>query len=369
MDSEAAFAFIYSLLKNSDINLQDSHKAVILGIWSDKTYAEISYSPGNNWTEVHLRDIGSKLFQEIQKISGISDKKIQKSNFKTTIEQLYQQQQSKQARCLFHSDYPTISCDQIITNPFLPLTGAVDDPELFFDRQSEAREIFALLNSGSSVALIGERAIGKSSLLKAICREAPTQLLSPRQPIYLNLQQLENEDEFYTALCEEVGIPKCRGYFLKKELRKQKHRLLLAIDEVEKMTWDGFTREIRTQLRGLAEGIKAPLRLILAARDPLDSLFPDSHTPGMTSPLAGICHQVNLGSWDEATIRAFITSRLQFPRLKPLPQPVKFTEEKIVHLITASGGHPQKLMQLCYESYQRQQALGNDNDCRGKAFE
>ncbi|NER52705.1 MAG: ATP-binding protein [Symploca sp. SIO1A3] len=299
MDSEAAFAFIYSLLKNSDINLQDSHKAVILGIWSDKTYAEISESQGTQWSEGHLRDLGSKLFQEIQKIPGISDKKIQKSNFKTTIEQLWQQQQSEQARCLFHSDYPTISCDQIITNPFLPLTGVVDDPELFFDRQPETREIFALLNSGSSVALIGERAIGKSSLLKAICREAPTQLLSPRQPIYLNLQQLENEDEFYTAFCEEVGISQCRGYLLTRELRK--HRLLLAIDEVEKMTWDGFTRKVRDYLRGLAEGTNAPLRLILAARDPLDSLFPDSQNLGMTSPLAGICHQVDLGSWDEAT--------------------------------------------------------------------
>jgi len=354
MDSEAAFAFIYSLLKNSDINLQDSHKAVILGIWSDKTYAKISQSPGNNWTEEHLRDIGSKLFQEIQKIPGISGKKIQKSNFKTTIEQLWQQQQSvEQASCLSHPDSPSISCENILTNPFLPLTGIVDDPELFFDRQSEAREIFALLNSGSSVALIGERAIGKSSLLKAICREALSQLLSPRQPIYLNLQQLENEDDFYTALCEEVGIPKCRGYPLTRELRK--HRLLLAIDEVEKMTWDGFTHKIRDYLRGLAEGIKAPLRLILATRDPLDSLFPDSHNLGMTSPLAGICHQVNLGSWDKATIRAFIASRLQFSRLKPLPQPVRFTEEEVLHLITASGGHPQKLMQLCYQSYQRQQ--------------
>jgi len=359
MDSEAAFAFIYSLLKNSDITLNDSHKAVILGIWSDKTYAEISESKGTNWTEGHLRDIGSKLFQEIQKIPGVSDKKIQKSNFKTTIEQLWQKQQSVEpASCLSLSDSPTVSCDHILTNPFLPLTGIVDDPELFFDRQPETREIFALLNSGSSVALIGERAIGKSSLLKAICREAPTQLHSPRQPIYLNLQQLENEDEFYTALCEEVGIPKCRGYPLKRELKQQ--RLLLAIDEVEKMTWDGFTREVRAQLRGLAEGTNAPLRLILAARDPLDSLFQDSQNPGMTSPLAGICHQVNLGSWDEATIRAFINSRLQFPRLKPLPQPVRFTEEEILHLIAASGGHPQKLMKLCYEIYQRQRELGND---------
>ena len=189
--------------------------------------------------------------------------------------------------------------------------------------------------------------------MKAICREAPTQLHSSRQPIYLNLQQLNNEDEFYTALCESVGIPKCRGYSLTRELKQ--HRLLLAIDELEKMTWEGFTQEVRAQLRGLAEGTNAPLRLILAARDPLDSLFQDSHALGMTSPLAGICYQVDLGPWDEATMRAFIASRLRFPRLQPLAVPVRFTDEEILHLIAASGGHPQKLMQLCYQSYQRQQ--------------
>ncbi|NEQ69389.1 MAG: ATP-binding protein [Symploca sp. SIO2D2] len=332
---------------------------LICRIWEGKTYEQISQQL--NLSYQYIKETGPELFKKIEEILGI---KVSKKNFKPAIKQLWQQQQSEQARCLFHSDYPTISCDQIITNPFLPLTGFVDDPELFFDRQPETREIFALLNSGSSVALIGERAIGKSSLLKAICREAPTQLLSPRQPIYLNLQQLENEDEFYTALCEEVGIPQCRGYPLTRELRK--YRLLLAIDEVEKMTWDGFTHKIRDYLRGLAEGIKAPLRLILAARDPLDSLFPDSHAPGMTSPLAGICHQVNLGSWDEATIRAFIASRLQFPRLKPLPQPVRFTEEEVLHLIAVSGGHPQKLMKLCYQSYQSYQMIRKD--CRGEAF-
>ncbi|NEP61601.1 MAG: ATP-binding protein [Symploca sp. SIO2G7] len=358
MDSTAAFIFINSVfLQKTNKGLSECEQDVIYGIWEGKTYEQISED--NNRDFQYVKETGPKLFKKIENILGI---KVNKSTFKPTIQQLWQEQQSaeqpsllsvEQASCL------SISHDKLITNPFLPLTGIVDDPELFFDRQPETREIFALFNSGSSVALIGERSIGKSSLLKAICREATTQLHSSRQPIYLDLQPLENEDEFYTALCEEAGIPQCRGYSLTRELRK--HRLLLAIDEVEKMTWDGFTREVRAQLRGLAEGINAPLRLILAARDPLDSLFQDSHNLGMTSPLSGICHQVDLGGWNEATIRDFIASRLKFPRLKPLAEPVRFTEEEILHIIATSGGHPQKLMKLCYQNYHKQHSIIDNN--------
>jgi ATPase subunit of ABC transporter with duplicated ATPase domains len=70
-------------------------------------------------------------------------------------------------------------------NPFIPQHGKIDDPRFFFGREREIRWVFETLNSGSSVAIIGERAIGKSSLLQAIYREAPNQLHHPRQPIYL----------------------------------------------------------------------------------------------------------------------------------------------------------------------------------------
>lgn len=227
-------------------------------------------------------------------------------------------------------------------NPFVPLTGRVDDPRLFFDREREIRQVFEILNSGSSVALIGERAVGKSSLLGAICRQAENRLRPPRRPVYLNLQLVCDEEDFYDALCEQAGFPTCKGYALARALRDR--RLLLALDEVEKMTWEGFTRQVRDQLRGLAEGHDSPLRLILAARTPLDRLFPDSQNEGMTSPLAGVCLQVDVGMWNEATARTFIAARLAFT-------PVRFTDEEIACLMRKSHGHPQRLMRLCHQLY------------------
>ena len=234
-------------------------------------------------------------------------------------------------------------------NPFIPQHGKIDDPRFFFGREREIRRVFETLNSGSSVAIIGERAIGKSSVLQAIYRQAPNQLHHPRQPIYLDLKNVCDENDFYGALCHKAGIETAKGYLLERAL--ESHRLLLLLDEVEKMTWDGFTNQVRGQLRGLAEGNNAPLRLVVAACTSLDTLFPDSQDKNMTSPFKGICIEENLKQWDEEISREFIASRLQASWLTPVAQPVNFTEAEIAELIAKSGGYPQKLMQLCYQTY------------------
>ncbi len=129
-------------------------------------------------------------------------------------------------------------------------------------------------------------------------------------------------------------------------MRLHSHRVLLAIDNIGKLTWQGFTRNIRDQLRGLAEGDNAPLRLILAASEPLNTLFNDSQDGGKTSPLAGICQEETINPWDETIARNFINSRLATTS-------VQFTEDEIIQLLQESGGHPRRLMQLCYQLFAR----------------
>jgi hypothetical protein len=231
-------------------------------------------------------------------------------------------------------------------NPFIPQHGKIDDPNFFFGREREIRRVFETLNSGSNVAVIGESAIGKSSLLQAIYREAPTQLRYARQPIYIDLQIVCDEDDFYGDLCHKAGIEKAKGGNLSRAL--ESNPLLLLLDEVENMRWDGFTNPTRSVLRGLTEGYNPPLRLVIAARTSLDILFPGTN---MTSPFKG--HEETLKQWDEEICHEFIVSRLQADWLTPVAQPVNFTEEEIAELIAESGGYPQKLMQLCYQTYDR----------------
>jgi hypothetical protein len=252
------------------------------------------------------------------------------------------------------NDNPTAEVEQPninYNNPFFPLSGRIDKPQFFFGRKREIRAVFDTLNSGSSVAIIGERASGKSSLLQAIYREAPNQLRAPRKPIYLNLEDVYNEDDFYGALCRLMGIEKAKGTELSRALDSPQFRFLLLLDEVENMIWDGFTNQVRNQLRGLANGSDAPLRLVVAASTPLDVLFPDSQDK--KSPFQGICIEENLKQWDEKISREFIASRLHAEWLTPVAKPVSFTEEEIAGLIAESGGYPQKLMQLCSQTYAR----------------
>jgi hypothetical protein len=125
------------------------------------------------------------------------------------------------------------------SNPFFPQHGKVDDSQLFFNREREIRRVFEVLNSGSSVALIGEEGIGKSSLIWKICQQAESCLQSPRKAVFLDLNWVNDENDFYSALCHEVGVPEGNDYRLTRNLRDR--RILLAIDNVGKMTWEGFT--------------------------------------------------------------------------------------------------------------------------------
>ncbi|BAY12234.1 AAA family ATPase [Calothrix sp. NIES-2098] len=228
-------------------------------------------------------------------------------------------------------------------NPFIPLNDIITEQHLLFGREREITRVFETLNSGSSVALIGEKKIGKSSLLKAIYQQAEHRLLKPRKTIYLNLSLLFNDDDFYDELCNKVGIAVSKGRQLIRELQKQ--QLLLLLDEVQQMTWDGFTRELRQQLRGLADGqANPPLRLVIAASEHLDVLFPDSRDN--PSPFQGVCIEELIQPWDENMVRGFIDSRLANTQ-------VSFTEEEIIQLIQESGGHPQRLMYLCHRTYSR----------------
>ena len=224
-------------------------------------------------------------------------------------------------------------------NPFIYLNGRIDDPKLVFGRDKEVRRIFELLNIGSSVAIIGEPEIGKSSLLRVIEEQAESKLAIPRRPIYLNLGEVYDEDDFYFFLCDLIGIPECKGFRLSRELRK--HQLLLILDNVEKMAWDGFTNQIISQIRALAEGKNAPLRLVIAADKPLNQLFRDG---GMVSPFENVCIEELIAAWCEKRMRGFIHYHLQ-------NNAISFSEAEIIRIISETKGHPKKVMNLCYQIY------------------
>jgi len=237
---------------------------------------------------------------------------------------------------------PSEQRSQAVTalNPFGD-TGRITDPDRFFGREELLRQIFEELGKGVNLSLVGESQVGKSSLLSMVCTLGPGRMgLPPETFAYLSLEWVDNEEDFYEALCDALGIETCRGYQLTRALRDK--RYVLCLDEMEKMTWDGFTVHVRSQLRGLADGPAAPFKLVIASRSPLANLFPDSTE--LTSPLAGICRQLNVRPFPPDIARTFLAHRLR-------GTDVTFTKSEINTLLAETGGHPAKLQRAAADLY------------------
>jgi hypothetical protein len=228
----------------------------------------------------------------------------------------------------------------MVTSPFGD-TGRITDLDRFFDREELLRQIFEELQKGVNVSLVGESQVGKSSLLSMVCALGAERLDPPPDRLaYLSLEIVDDEDEFYQALCDALGVEACRGYRLTRALRGK--RIVLCLDEIEKMTWDGFTVRVRSHLRGLADGPDAPLKLVIASRSPLAHLFPDS--PELDSPLAGICRPLDVGPLAPDDARTFLSRRLRGTG-------VVFTEGEIERLLDETGGHPARLQRAAADLY------------------
>ncbi|MEI6777580.1 MAG: CHAT domain-containing protein [Chloroflexales bacterium] len=229
------------------------------------------------------------------------------------------------------------------TNPFGQV-GRISDTDSLFGRDDLLRRIFEELSKGVSISLVGERQVGKSSLLEQIRRLGPARLHLPAETfIYLNMQLVDDERDFFEALCYEMSMdPSLRGSRLARALRGK--QFVVCLDEVEKMTnATAFSGAEREQLRGLAEG-GAPLRLVIASNSSLERLFPDSE--GKTSPLANICQKIDVLPFTPTTIRSFLFSRLE-------GSGVSFSEEQIAALIRQSGGNPARLQRTARELFEQ----------------
>ena len=245
-----------------------------------------------------------------------------------------------------------VQSKSIKINHFLSMTpppfgdrGRITDPKRFFNREELLRQLFEELGQGSSISLVGEAQVGKSSILSMICRLGPERLQLPSDRfIDLDMQWIGSEEVFFEALCCELGLDEpCRGYRLLRALAGK--RYILCLDEIEKMVnREAFSSDIRTELRGLSDGADRPLTLAIASRLSLDELFRDS--PLQTSPLSGICRQLDVLPFSEQDTHQFLTERLEGTG-------VSFTEQQIADLFQETQGHPAYLQSAAAKLYRR----------------
>jgi hypothetical protein len=236
----------------------------------------------------------------------------------------------------------------LIANPF-GQRGRLERPDIYLPRQPFTDNLWQELQKGTSLSLVGASQTGKSSMLWQLIHEGPSRLHRPAEDfVYLDMQTLHNDDDFFACLCEALGLPTVvQGYGLARALRGR--HILLALDEIEQMTWQGFTYTVRSQLRGLADGASTPLTLVIASRSPLGELFPD--TPTESSPLAGLCLTYRLPLFTEAEAQALVGRYLAGTGWG-LP------EALVAGAWAECGGHPGELQKLLHALFAQHRRLG-----------
>ena len=221
------------------------------------------------------------------------------------------------------------AAEEVMGNPF-HTSGRINDPAMFFGRQQIVREICAELKKGCSVSVVGESQIGKSSLLYYIYRTCAAS--APDGTVeYIDLQGVLDETDFCETVLGRLGEKGNTLRDLKHALADRK--LVLFLDEVERLAEGDFSPRLHDLLRSLAQ--ESHFAMCLATERPLEEVFP-TRTPGGVSPFYNIFTVKRLGPYTNTEARGLIAARLANTG-------ISFTEQEIEGLLIECQGHPAKL--------------------------
>ena len=248
-------------------------------------------------------------------------------------------------------DHPLPFIPNEKNNPF-GLSGKIQSPEDYLVRQPLTHAVMQELQKGVSLSVVGPSQTGKSSLLWYISQFGHQHMnLAPEDFIYLSFELIHSDDDLFDYICMELDIAPTRGFRLARQLKNRK--IILCLDEIEKMAWDGFSLNVRTELRGLADGITAPFTLLIASRSSLGQLFPDS--PEMTSPLAGLCMQINMPFFSLEETKLLVARYLENSELA-LPA------EAVEEAWQSSQGHPRQLQLALRDAFNELMLTGGNDE-------
>ncbi len=219
-----------------------------------------------------------------------------------------------------------------VENPFYT-DGRINDPKLFFGREQLVRELRQELSKRTNVSLVGESQTGKSSLLYYLYTTREEWL--PGEAIeYLDLQRVFDEADFCEMVLQQLNVTGNSLRDLRYALYNR--RLILLLDEVERLAEPDFSPRLHDLLRSLAQ--EPNFKMCVATQHPLEEVFPPRTTGGV-SPFHNIFTRKIVGAFTEAEARRFLVARL-------LDTDVTFTEREVTRLIAESHCHPARLQQL-----------------------
>jgi hypothetical protein len=216
-----------------------------------------------------------------------------------------------------------------VGNPFYT-SGRINDPHLFHGRRRIVREIRSELRKGCSISIVGGSQIGKSSLLYYLYSTS-AEWQREGTVEFIDLQGVLDEADFCETVLSRLGESGDTLRALKRALAGR--RLILFLDEVERLAEEDFNPRLHDLLRSLAQ--EPQFAMCLATERPLVEVFP-ARTPGGVSPFHNIFTVKTLGPFTEAEARDCIAERLG-------KTDVVFSVREIERLLADSHYHPFKL--------------------------
>lgn len=220
-------------------------------------------------------------------------------------------------------------------NPFIDRT-VIWDPKRFFGREREVEQIFERLKAMQSVSVVGERRIGKSSLLAFIRATGSDKLGDDYEFHYIDLQGLEDTDDFIQRVLDALDVEGKTRRDLERAI-KTRH-VILCIDEFE---WSAnFSMDFFGILRNLAS--TGNMALLVASKHTLADLAVAGTT---TSPFFNIFTSRRLIEMSEAE-----TGEL-FKGLGRLGER-NFSEDEIRAAYKLTDGNPWRLQIFGYHLYE-----------------
>ncbi|MEZ4646815.1 MAG: AAA family ATPase [Chloroflexota bacterium] len=219
-------------------------------------------------------------------------------------------------------------------DPFF-IGGRINDPRYFFGRERLLREIRTELRKHSSVSVVGDAQMGKSSLLYYLYLTRNAWLPDDVTLAYVDLQGVLDEADFCETVLAKLGAAGETLRDLKRVLYRQD--VILLFDEVERIAEPDFNPRLHDLLRALAQ--EPHFAMCLVTQRSLDAVFPPQ-TPGGVSPFHNIFSVKRLGPFTVEEARRFLQQR-----------GAGFSEAEVEELLAQSGGHPARLQRLARQLF------------------
>lgn len=247
-----------------------------------------------------------------------------------------------------------------IWNPFTNRSTIYKESE-FFGRRRELYDIYSRLMGGQSVSLVGERRVGKSSLLQAL--DFPGQRSRFRIPpalriVHLDLQYMAGceEDDFLEYLLEEagdrlevdeVGPPRRESLrrLAKEAVRGRSLQLVIALDEFDVLL---NNRQISLDFFAYLRAWSSEFRICFVGASREGGVERMLESSGTGSAFLNVFGSVYIGHLREEEALELIVTPAR-------GQGIEFDPSDIERVVELAGFHPYFVQIACCHLFQLRQ--------------